>query len=319
MASFTIPMSHLVTALTAQAAADAASFVSQFSILDSQFISPASASLLSSRFSDVPREFWATMAFVVGALVGSFLNVVIHRWPLGESIVFPASRCGSCRTTIKPWDNIPIVSWLLLRGRCRACGASFSSRYMLVELANALFYLAIFARMGVSPGAFLVAATVSMTIVLIFIDLDVQFLPDVVTLPGVAVGIAIGALTLGKFYPGMLLASIWWHSVAGAIIGGAIIYGMNLLYRAVRGIDGMGMGDAKMLAMIGATMGWAAVLPVLFLASMVGALFGVTMMLKSDDGWQTQIPFGVFLGLATLAVLFFGRPAFALYMSTLMQ
>jgi leader peptidase (prepilin peptidase)/N-methyltransferase len=306
MTSFTIPMIHLVTTLTSQISADAATAISQFSIINSQFSSLASASILSSQFADVPRAFWATLAFVVGALVGSFLNVVIHRWPLGESIVFPASRCGSCRAAIKPWDNIPIVSWLLLRGRCRACGASFSSRYMLVELANALFYLAVFARMGISPGAFLVAAIVSMTIVLIFIDLDVQFLPDVVTIPGVAVGIAIGTLHLGRLYPGMLLASVWWESVAGALIGASLIYGVNRLYRAVRGIDGMGMGDAKMLAMIGATMGWIAVLPVLFLASMVGALFGVTMMLRSDDGWQTQIPFGVFLGFALFVVLFFG-------------
>lgn len=273
---------------------------------------------LDSRFSDVPREFWGAVAFVVGALVGSFLNVVIHRWPLGESVVFPASRCGACRAKIRPWDNVPIVSWLLLRGRCRDCGARFSSRYMLVELANALFYLAIFARLGISTGALLVAAIVSMTIVLIFIDLDVQYLPDVVTFPGIAVGLAIGVLGLGRLYPGMLLAPVWWDSLAGALIGAGLIYGVNLLYRAVRGFDGMGMGDAKMLAMVGAAMGWKAVLPVLFLASMVGALFGVAMMSRGDKGWQTQLPFGVFLGLAVLVLLFFGVGAWDLYMSTLM-
>ncbi|MCM2317682.1 MAG: prepilin peptidase, partial [Thermoanaerobaculia bacterium] len=217
----------------------------------------------------------------------------------------------------KPWDNIPILSWLLLRGRCRACGASFSSRYMLVELANALFYLALFVRMGVSPGFLLVAATISMTIVLIFIDLDIQILPDAVDLPGIAIGIAIGALHLGLLYPLLFLSNGWFDSLAGAAIGAGIIYSINLLYRAVRGIDGMGMGDAKMLAMIGAVMGWQAVLPVLFLASMTGAIFGVAMMARGTKGWQTQIPFGVFLGLAVFVVLFFGTTLGAWYLGLL--
>jgi leader peptidase (prepilin peptidase)/N-methyltransferase len=114
-----------------------------------------------------------------------------------------------------------------------------------------------------------------------------------------------------------MLSTSWWDAAAGALVGAALIYSVNLLYKAVRGIDGMGMGDAKMLAMVGAAMGWKAVLPVLFLASMVGALFGVTMMIRSSDGWQTQLPFGVFLGLAIVALLFFGLPAWQLYLTTL--
>lgn len=306
MAAFTIPMMQLISALTAQPAADAATTISQFSILNSQF-------------ADVPRSFWATVAFVVGALVGSFLNVVIHRWPLGESVVFPPSRCGSCRTKIKPWDNIPIVSWLLLRGRCRACGARFSSRYMLVELANALFYLAIFARMGLSPGAALVAAIVSMTIVLIFIDLDVQFLPHAVTMPGIAVGIAIGCFRLGALFPGLFLAATWQDSIVGALAGYAVIFAVSGLYKLLRGEWGMGGGDAWMLAMIGAATGWQGVLPSLFLSSFVGSVFGIAEAVRSDKGLKAILPYGIFLGLAMLVLLFFGRPAFALYMSTLTQ
>jgi len=319
MASFTIPMTYLITAFTAQIAADAATTLSRFSILHSQFVTLASASILSSRFADVPREFWATMAFVVGALVGSFLNVVIHRWPLGESVVFPASRCGSCRTTIKPWDNIPIVSWLLLRGRCRACGASFSSRYMLVELANALFYLAIFARMGISPGAFLVATIVSMTIVLIFIDTDVQYLPNVVTMPGIAVGIVIGYLRLGVLFPSLFLAASWRDSIVGALAGYGVIFAISGLYKLIRGEWGMGGGDAWMLAMIGAAMGWRGVLPALFLSSFVGSAFGIAEAVRSDQGLKAILPYGIFLGPATLGLPVFGRPAFALYMSTVME
>ncbi|MGK2858379.1 MAG: prepilin peptidase [Thermoanaerobaculia bacterium] len=292
----------LASAIAALPGRDASLALAQFSILNSQF-------------TDLPYPFLAAAAFVLGALVGSFLNVVIHRFPLGESIVFPASRCGSCRAKIKPWDNLPIVSWLLLRGRCRACGAGFSSRYMLVELANALFYLALFVRMGVSPGFLLVAAIVSMTIVLIFIDLDIQILPDVVDLPGIAIGIAIGALHLGQLYPAMFLSSGWLESLIGAFVGGSLIFSVNLLYKAWRGIDGMGMGDAKMLAMIGAVMGWKAVLPVLFLASMVGAVFGIAFAMRSPAGMQTALPFGVFLGLASILLLFFGYPAAALYWS----
>ena len=305
MDSRTISIGDLASAIAALSGRDASLPLAQLSSFNVQF-------------GDLPYPFLAAAAFALGALVGSFLNVVIHRYPLGESIVFPASRCGSCRAKIKPWDNIPIVSWLLLRGRCRACDASFSSRYMLVELANALFYLALFVRMGVSPGFLLVAAIVSMTIVLIFIDLDIQILPDVVDLPGIAIGVAIGALHVGLFYPSLLLATSWWESLAGAAIGAGIIVGINLLYRAVRGVDGMGMGDAKMLAMIGAVMGWQGVLPVLFLASMVGALFGIAFAMRSGEGMQTALPFGVFLGLATLVVVFFGAPAFEWYLSSLL-
>lgn len=256
-------------------------------------------------------------AFGLGAIVGSFLNVVIHRYPLGESIVFPASHCPKCLTVIKPYDNIPVLSWLILLGKCRACRAPIAMRYPLVELANGLFWLATFLHTGFSWAFPLVAAIASMTIVLIYIDLDIQILPDVIDLPGVAIGVVIGTLALGNVHHGLALATSWHDSLIGAAIGWLIIVGTNLAYRAVRGVDGMGRGDAKMLAMIGAVSGWRLVLPVLFLASIVGAIFGVAMAVRAKEELDVAIPFGVFLGLAFLALLFFGHSLFDWYVSIL--
>src|SRR5688572_20520928 len=140
----------------------------------------------------------AMFALALGAIIGSFLNVVIHRYPLGESLVFPGSRCPHCGHSIRPYDNVPILSYVFLRGRCRFCKAPISMRYVLVELANALFYVAVYLQVGVSPTFLLLAAIVSMTIVLIYIDLDIQILPDVVDLPGIGVGIGLGLLQAGR-------------------------------------------------------------------------------------------------------------------------
>jgi len=263
--------------------------------------------------------FWifAGGAFALGAIVGSFLNVVIHRYPLEESIVFPASRCPHCLTAIKPYDNIPVLSWLILVGKCRACKAPIAMRYPLVELANGLFWLATFLFTGLSWTFPLVAVIVSMTIVLIYIDLDIQILPDVVDLPGIVIGIVIGTLSLGSLHLDLALATSWDDSLIGAVLGAAIIVGINLAYRLVRGVDGMGMGDAKMLAMIGAVSGWKIVLPSLFLASIVGAVFGVAMAARAKEELDVAIPFGVFLGLAFLTLLYFGNSLFAWYVSIL--
>ena len=133
-------------------------------------------------------------AFAIGAVVGSFLNVVIHRYPRDESIVFPASHCPKCNAPIRAYDNIPILSYIVLAGRCRSCRAPISPRYPLVELANALFYLAVFQRTGVALAFIPIAAIVSMTIILIFVDAEIQILPNVITYPGIVVGFVIGAL-----------------------------------------------------------------------------------------------------------------------------
>lgn len=257
-------------------------------------------------------------AFALGAIIGSFLNVVIHRYPREESIVLPASHCGTCRTPIKAYDNVPILSYLWLRGRCRACGEPFSARYPLVELANGLFYLALFQRTGPTIGFVAVAAIISMTIVLIFIDLDIQILPDVIDIPGTAIGLLIGALHFGADYE-LTLATTLFDSFAGAVAGAGILLAIALAYKLVRKVEGMGLGDVKMMGMIGAVMGWEALFPVLLLASITGAIVGLIVAARSEKGMQVAIPFGVFLGLATLVVLFFGPTLLRWYLAVLLR
>src|SRR5882672_7370499 len=162
-------------------------------------------------------------AFAIGAIVGSFLNVVIHRYPREESIVFPGSHCPHCDAAIRWYDNIPILSFAILRGRCRACGEGIAWRYPLVELANALFYLATFLYTGPTIAFVIVAAIISMTIVLIYIDADIQILPDVIDLPGIAIGIGAGALGLGVLNPALALSESLLDSLAGAAVGAAIL------------------------------------------------------------------------------------------------
>jgi leader peptidase (prepilin peptidase)/N-methyltransferase len=247
-------------------------------------------------------------AFALGAIIGSFLNVVIHRYPRGESVVFPPSHCPRCDAHIKPYDNVPVVSWLWLRGRCRACREPISGRYPLVELANALFYVAIVQRTGVTLGFLPLAALVSMLIVLIYIDLDIQILPDVIDLPGVVIGLAAGATHLGALYPDLVLSRTLLESVAGAAAGAGVLLAIALTYKLVRKIEGMGLGDVKLMAMLGAMLGWEPLLPLLLLASITGAVVGVVVMLRSGKGMtQVPLPFGVFLGIAALVMLFFGQ------------
>jgi leader peptidase (prepilin peptidase)/N-methyltransferase len=246
------------------------------------------------------------LAVALGALIGSFLNVVIHRYPREESVVFPPSHCPHCNTNIKPWDNVPIVAWLWLRGRCRACRAPITARYPLVELANALFYLAIFQRTGLSIAFVPLAALVSMTIVLIYIDLDIQILPDVIDLPGIAIGLFMGWMQLGALYPDLMLSTSLLDSVIGALMGAGILLAIAMAYKLLRKIEGMGLGDVKMIAMLGAILGWEPLLPLLVVASVAGALVGAIVAVRSKEGMQVALPFGVFLGLAFLVVLFFG-------------
>ena len=256
-------------------------------------------------------------ALILGAAVGSFLNVVIYRYPREESIVFPASRCPNCGAGIRWYDNVPVLAYIWLGGRCRSCRSTISPLYPLIELANALFYLAIFLRTGVSIGFVPLAIIVSMTIVLIYIDLEIQILPDVIDLPGIAVGLIIGLLQLGLLYRDLTLSVHLLDSLAGAILGGGMLLSVALIYKWFRKVDGMGLGDVKMLAMLGAVVGWRAVFPLLFIASFAGAILGVGLAIRDRQNLQFPIPFGVFLGLATFAVMFFGPTLFAWYRSLL--
>jgi len=261
----------------------------------------------------------AFYALATGAIIGSFLNVVIHRYPREESIVFPASHCPNCNVNIRWFDNIPVLSYLVLRGRCRNCKVPISLRYPLIELANALFYLAIFQRTGAELAFIPLAAIVSMTIVLIYIDLEIQILPDVIDLPGIVIGVGLGALRAGEVFPQFTLAESWIDSLIGAAMGGLVLFGIAFAYRLIRRIEGMGLGDVKMLAMIGAVVGWRALFPVLMIASISGAMVGVVVAMRSKRGMMVAIPFGVFLGIGLLVVIFFGPTLLGWYLALLLR
>jgi leader peptidase (prepilin peptidase)/N-methyltransferase len=250
----------------------------------------------------------AGYAFFLGAIIGSFLNVVIHRYPRGESIVFPPSRCPKCGTHIRAFDNIPVVSFLVLGGRCRSCRAPISIRYPLVELANGLFYLAIYLRTGLSVWFLPLAAVVSMTLVLMYIDAEIQILPDVIDIPGTFIGLLIGGASLGLAYPDLVLSTSLTDSAVGAAAGAGVLLAIGMAYKFVRKIDGMGLGDVKMLAMLGACCGWRSLFALLLIASVAGAVIGIAIMIATRrSNLQFALPFGVFLGMAFLVTIFFGR------------
>jgi leader peptidase (prepilin peptidase)/N-methyltransferase len=259
----------------------------------------------------------AAYAFILGAVIGSFLNVVIYRVPREESIVSPPSRCPNCGANIRPWQNIPILSYLFLGGKCASCRAPISIRYPLIELANGLFYLALYLHLGLTWVMPLTAAIVSMLICLIFIDLDIQILPNAIDLPGIVIGFAIGALHGGWIPMPLILSDSLLDSLIGALLGFLILFTIAFLYRFTRGGEGMGQGDMKMMAMLGAVLGWKPILPLLFLASATGAVVGLSLAFGHRERMKHALPFGVFLGLAALTILFFGRPLYEWYVTLL--
>jgi leader peptidase (prepilin peptidase)/N-methyltransferase len=245
------------------------------------------------------------LSFPFGLCWGSFLNVCIHRMPLYLSVVKPRSRCPGCETPIAPRDNIPIVSWLLLRGACRHCGARISFRYPAIELLTGLFTL-ILAWLHGPTVAFLSGFLFcTAMLVLIFTDLDHQILPNLVTIPGTAVGFLISLL------PGGLG---WLDSLIGLALGWTAIVAVSWAYLKLRGVEGMGMGDAKMMALVGAFLGWAPVLLVLVLGSFLGSLAGGVMVARGKGDLQAKLPFGTFLGIAGLIALFFGETIIGWYL-----
>jgi leader peptidase (prepilin peptidase)/N-methyltransferase len=262
---------------------------------------------------------FSVAAFAIGAIWGSFLNVVIHRYPRQQSVVFPPSHCPHCDAHIAAYDNIPLVSYLWLRGRCRSCRAPISARYPLIELANGLFYLAVFQRTGLTWGFVPIAALVSMTLVLIHIDAEIQILPDVIDLPGVAIGLVMATLHFGALYPDLTLASTLLESAAGAAAGAGVLLAIGMTYKLVRKVEGMGLGDVKMMAMLGAVLGWEPLLPLMLIASVTGAIVGLFVAARSEHGMKIAIPFGVFLGFAFLVELFFGHTLSDWYVSLLMR
>jgi leader peptidase (prepilin peptidase)/N-methyltransferase len=236
------------------------------------------------------------LAGVFGLMVGSFLNVCIHRLPRGESVVAPRSRCPSCGAPIRWYDNVPIVSYLVLRGRCRNCRAPIGVRYLAIEIVTGGLFAANAAVFGLTlvlaPRLLLSAVLVA----LFAIDLEHQILPNVLTLPSLAIGLACSIV----LPPGLL------DALAGVILGGGVLLVIRWVWLRASGVDAMGLGDVKMLAMVGAFLGWEAVLLVLFLASLTGAAVGVTLAAVGRGTMKTRLPFGTFLGAATVIAALWG-------------
>jgi leader peptidase (prepilin peptidase)/N-methyltransferase len=245
----------------------------------------------------VPSDPFVYVAVgLFGAVIGSFLNVCIDRLPRQESIIWPPSRCPSCQGRIAPTDNIPMLSFLRLRGRCRACGAPISYRYPLVEAANALGYLWIVQRFGLGWSAAAYALLFSALLAVTWIDLDHQIIPDRITLPGIPLGLLCAATVL----PVGLL-----NSVLGVLLGGGLLWFMAWLSPYLFGKEGMGGGDIKLLAMVGAFLGWEPVLLTLMVGASVGAATGLSLIALKRLRRDHYLPFGPFLALGAVVAMFF--------------
>src|SRR5262245_26932060 len=264
--------------------------------------------LTATLAADAPSVWlWSGVALALGLILGSFANVCIHRLPLGESVVWPRSRCPRCDAPIASWDNVPVLSYLVLLGRCRRCRAPISWRYPAVEAANGLLYLGLVLRYGPSPRTLLAMLFGTAMLVLAVIDFEHHLLPDVLTLPGVAAGLA------GSFLAGEPAAPSPLASLAAAAAGYAAFALVALAYRRTRGVEGLGQGDWKMAAMLGAFFGWRGLLLTVFVAALSGTLVGIGLMLFRGRGAQHALPLGTFLSGAALAVLFVGGPVLDWY------
>jgi len=292
---------------------------------------------------------------VFGLVFGSFLNVCIYRMPRGLSVVRPRSACPACSKPIAAYDNIPVLSWLVLRGKCRHCKARISPRYAAVELLTgclfALSYYVSLSTLGPLAYAIKLCVLSFLLIGLVFTDAETKLLPDLLTKPGIVLGLLLSVFVPVEG-PAQIIMERWgdfdWrllsciNSLAGAIFGWAFILGVAFLYQMLRGVEGMGMGDAKLMALIGAFLGIKLTLLVLLLATLTGSLFGISLMLivwrkriarrrqRSSEAasvvraraWQSaklifrnfEIPFGVFLGVAAAFAAFFGGPLLDWYM-----
>jgi leader peptidase (prepilin peptidase)/N-methyltransferase len=235
------------------------------------------------------------VAVVLGLLVGSFLNVCIHRLPRRESVVWPASHCPSCRRDLSWYENVPLVSWLALRGRCRSCGMPISMQYPIVEAVTGALFGACYFWYGPTALGVVRALFGCAMIVLFVIDLQHRILPNVITLPGTMVGLVLS----------VVLPPGWVSSLVGVLLGGGLLLAISEAYYRLRGIEGLGMGDVKMLAMIGAFLGWQLALVTLMLASFGGAALGMALLATRRGTMQAALPFGTFLavGAAVAAVV----------------
>ena len=251
----------------------------------------------------MPETTVLMAAAVLGLAVGSFLNVCIYRLPRRESVLRPRSRCPKCEQPLVWYENIPVFSWLVLRARCGSCGARISAQYPAIEIVTALVWVLI---VWLTPPGWLLASRLVLgtaLIVLFMIDLEHQLLPNAITLPGIAAGFLFSFVT----DPGPVA------SLIGIVVGGGVLYAIAAAYYLVRKEEGMGMGDVKMLAMVGAFLGWQQVLLTLVLSSFAGAVIGVVVMSLQRGTLRYALPFGTFLAVGTLIAMLAGQHIIAWY------
>lgn len=242
-------------------------------------------------------------ALLIGLCIGSFLNVVIYRLPLGQSLVSPGSRCTKCGYQLRWYDNVPVLSWALLGGRCRQCRTSISVQYPIVEVVTAVLFVLVAWLTPVGPLLVSRLILVAILVALFGIDLEHQILPNTITLPGLASGLMFSTIAP----PG------WKDALLGALLGAGVLYGIAAAYYAVRREEGLGMGDVKMLAMIGAFLGWKAVLVTLVLSSFSGAAIGMALIAAQRGGMKLALPFGTFLAVGAVAAMLAGDPLITWY------
>jgi leader peptidase (prepilin peptidase)/N-methyltransferase len=245
----------------------------------------------------IPFGWLVGFAFVFGACIGSFLNVVIWRLPRGESLITPASRCPGCQSAIPAWANVPILSYLALRGRCRSCRTPISARYPIVEALTGAIFAALLYVHGPSARLVVDWTIAAALIAVIFIDLDHYIIPNAITLPGLVLGLALSivAPSLGVGF---------WDALAGVVISGGLFWLIAEVYPRLRGKQGLGFGDVKLIAMLASLLGLSAALGIIFVGSVIGLAYGIPKLLIERKGFDTRIPFGPGLAIAGLLFLF---------------
>jgi leader peptidase (prepilin peptidase)/N-methyltransferase len=245
------------------------------------------------------------LIFVLGLIVGSFSNVCIYRIPKNESIIFPASHCPKCSSPIKPVDNIPLLSYILLKGRCRNCKSKISIQYPIVELLTGLIYLTIYLIYGLSIQTLVYIILSSALIIIAFIDLNEEIVPDVISLPGIVIGFIISF-----FVPYISFV----NSALGVLVGGGIILIIGLGGSVIFKKEAMGGGDVKLAAMIGAFLGWRYIIISLFLGFFLGALAGIILIMSKIKSREDAVPFGPFIVLGSFITLLWGERIISWYL-----
>jgi leader peptidase (prepilin peptidase)/N-methyltransferase len=269
------------------------------------------------------------LAFLLGLVIGSFLNVCILRIPAEKSIVLPASSCTKCGNAIAPYDNIPVFSWLILGGKCRNCKTAISHMYPAVELLTGLLFLACYFAFGLTLEALKWAIFAAILVDLTVTDLRERILPDVVNFFGLGVGLLFSFFTKPIDGTAMWIANRWFDfpppqpalsfvdAILGAVAGSGLLWVVAEGYFRLRGREGMGLGDVKMMAAVGAFLGLKRTLLTVLVGSLLGSVIGIILIAVSKKDRNYELPFGTFLGAGALLVLFFGTPALQWYQSIL--